>query len=291
MSANDDEYRLSRLTSTAFAASVAAAPVILLPLGSHEDHGPHLPMGDYGLATLLAGRIAARATALGTPAFVAPTLPFGVADYFGATAGGLALSAASFAGVLADLLGGLLRHGLRNIIILNGHGGNVPVIHQVTLGLRQSQGLVIPSFYLWKVARGLMESRLGAGQDARFGHGAEPLLSLTMALLPDAVRLDERSPPVQSRMLGLPVTGFGTVDFAGVPVDVPGEFDTVPRDATQAALPLASASLGAAVAADLVDVAARFVVHFAANAARAAGVSKSSSTLSVSSATSVTDSM
>ena len=96
----------------------------------------------------------------------------------GSSPGGLALSTESFRRVLQDVLEGLLRHGLRKIVILNAHGGNVPVIHEVTLGLRHGRGLVIPSFYLWKVARQLMEGQMGVSQE-RFGHGAEPLMSLT----------------------------------------------------------------------------------------------------------------
>ena len=199
------------MTAPDFAQAVASKPVILVPLGSHEDHGPHLPMGDYLLAETLAERIAVAAAAMGSRSFVAPCLPFGVADYFGCSPGGLALSPAAFRAVLSDLLEGLLRHGLERIVILNGHGGNVPVIHEVTLKLRRDRGLVIPSFYLWKIARTLMETRVSA---PCFGHGAEPLLSLTMALRGETVRNDDRAPPPQT-LLGLPVSNFGTVQFRG----------------------------------------------------------------------------
>jgi creatinine amidohydrolase len=242
---------------------VAAKPVILVPLGSHEDHGPHLPMGDYLLAETLAGRIAASATALGSPSFAAPCLPFGVADYFGCSPGGLALSPAAFRTVLTDLLEGLLRHGLDRIVILNGHGGNVPVIHEVTLKLRRERELVVPSFYLWKIARKLMETRVAV---PCFGHGAEPLLSLTLALRGETVREDDRTPPAQT-LLGLPVSNFGIVTFEGADIDVPAEFDAVPRAAVAAAWPASSAALGQEVADELVALGARFVAHVAKEAA------------------------
>ncbi|HQT47444.1 MAG TPA: creatininase family protein [Acidocella sp.] len=263
MSDSKQMFRLGDMTSPAFAQAAALKPIILLPLGSHEDHGPHLPMGDYLLAEDLALRIAQTATMSGVRAFVAPCLPFGVADYFGATPGGLALSAGSFRAVLRELLGGLLRHGLTNIVILNGHGGNVPVIHEVTLEIRQNQNLIIPSFYLWKIARKLMEDRLGSGHLGRFGHGAEPLLSLTMALRGDAVQKRVGATEIAATMLGLPVSGFGTLDFLGLQIDAPVEFDQVPRDATRTSWPLASGRLGEEVASALVEMAAKFVVHCA----------------------------
>src|ERR1700722_772478 len=169
-------HRLGDMTGATFAQVAPLSPVILLPLGSHEDHGPHLPMGDYLLAEPLAIRIAQAATQAGVQTFVAPCLPFGVADYFGCSPGGMAISAASFRAVLSDLLAGLLRHGLTNIVILNGHGGNMPVIHEVTLDIKRQNNLVIPSFYLWKIARQLIAGRLGAGQGGRLGYGVEQLL-------------------------------------------------------------------------------------------------------------------
>ncbi len=256
-------YRLAEMTSTAFAQAAVSNPVILLPLGSHESHGSHLPMGDYLLADVLAGRIAAAASAAGVPSFVAPCLPFGVADYFGSVPGGLAISAASFRQILDELLAGLLRHGLTKIIILNGHGGNVPVIHEVTLAVRNQHGVVVPSFYLWKIARDLMQQRLGPASAERFGHGAEPLLSLTMALRGDFVRPAEVSTGQAGTLLGLPVSGFGTLAFAGVGIDAPVEFDLMPQDATATAWPLGSVELGAEVADALVDLGARFVAHVA----------------------------
>src|SRR5271156_2511274 len=135
-------HRLGDMTGAAFAQVAPLNPVILLPLGSHEDHGPHLPMGDYLLAEPLAVRIAEAATKAGTPTFVAPCLPFGVADYFGCSPGGMAISAGSFRAVLTDLLSGLLRRGLTNIVTLNGHGGNMPVIHEVTLEIKRARDLV-----------------------------------------------------------------------------------------------------------------------------------------------------
>ena len=255
---------LADMTAPDFAQAAALHPVILLPLGSHEDHGPHLPMGDYLMAERLAGRIAVAAASMGSRSFVVPCLPFGVADYFGCSPGGLALSPAAFRATLTDLLEGLLRHGLDKIVILNGHGGNVPVIHEVTLNLRRERGVVVPSFYLWKIARKLMEKRVAA---THFGHGAEPLLSLTMALRGETVREDGTAPSPQS-LLGLKVSHFGTLDFEGVEIDAPAEFDAVPRPAVAAAWPGASAALGQEVADELVAVAARFIAHLERSSSR-----------------------
>ncbi|MDE2238341.1 MAG: creatininase family protein [Rhodospirillales bacterium] len=254
--------RLQDMATPEFAAVLALRPVILLPLGSHEDHGPHQPMGDFILSDMLAERIARRASEQGTACFAAPGLPFGVADYFGSSPGGLALAPETFRRVLTDLLDGLLRHGLTRIVILNAHGGNVPVIHEVTLALRKRERVVVPSFYLWKIARQLMERRVQGA--ARFGHGAEPLLSLNMALRQDCVRPGAATAE-GGALLGLKVKDFGVLDFEGLSVEAPVEFDAVPKAAVEVAWTAGSAELGAAVADDLVEAAARFVSHAAAH--------------------------
>ena len=81
--------RLADLTAPDFAALAARQPVVLLALGSQEDHGPHQPMGDFVLADEIAERIARAANEAGTLCVRAPTLPFGVAVYFAPSPGGL----------------------------------------------------------------------------------------------------------------------------------------------------------------------------------------------------------
>jgi len=261
-----NNQRIADVSGAAFAAVAEKNPVLLLPLGSVEDHGPGAPMGDFVLADVLAGRIAERCFKAGVLTYAAPALPFGVADYFGAGPGGMAISAAAFRAVLTDLLEGFFRQGFTRVVILNGHGGNAPVIHEVTLAVRLARGVVVPSFYLWKVARVLMEREVSVA-GGRFGHGGEPILSLTRALRPEFVAGGELAAG-GGEVLGLPVSGFGTVAFEGVPVDVPVEFVDAPKEAMAAAMPVASAELGQVVAERLVEVAVRFVSHFAGQTAR-----------------------
>ena len=263
MNIHPDQFHLANVTAATWASLIKANPIILLPLGSHEDHGPHLPMGDYMLADMLAGQIAASAAKQGVTARVAPTLAYGAADYFASSLGAMALAPASFKAVLEDLLSGLIAQGFTRIVILNGHGGNVPVIHEVTLAIKTASNILIPSFYLWKIARVIMERHLGGEAAERFGHGAEPLASLSLAMRPEMVNFEPAPARDAGFELGLPVSGFGTVDFQGVPIDVPSQFHQVPDDAIRAAGPLASAALGGEVAAALVKTAAGFVVHFA----------------------------
>ena len=86
------KYRMGELTAAEARDLLPTRPVVLLPMGSHEDQGPHAPMGDYFSAERMAELIAQRATEAGTRTLVAPVLPFGGADFFGTAPGGIALS-------------------------------------------------------------------------------------------------------------------------------------------------------------------------------------------------------
>lgn len=265
MTAMNRKTRLHDLTSAELRADLAHKPILLVPLGSQEDQGAHAPMGDFQLAAVLGDRIAQAATDAGCPTLVAPTLPFGAADHFGGVAGGMALAPATFRAVLTDLLADLRDNGFDRLIILNGHGGNAPLIHEVTLAIRRSGGPIIPAVYLWKIARRLMERRIGP-HSARFGHAGEPLASITLALRPDAARPDLAVAPVApARLLGCPVTGFGTIGFDEIEIEAPASYAEIAPNSASADATAADAALGALVVDEMVAVIGRFCVHYAAH--------------------------
>lgn len=263
------KVRMGEITGGEARTLYARNPVVLLPLGSQEDQGPHAPMGDYLLAERMGDLIAARAASLGTECVVAPVLPFGRADWFAPMPGGIALSSATFRAVLDDVLGELLRHGLTRIVVLNGHGGNVEPIREATRAVWQQRRVLIPSFYLWRIAGALLPRILGeAGARAAAGHGADPLTSLGLHLFPERMRPDLVPTPRKGeppRLLDLPFRGWGTLDFDGAEIAVPLDYDAVSPDGVGEGDPrLSHAATGKALAEMLTDLGARFVVHFAA---------------------------
>lgn len=227
-------------------------------MGSFEDHGPGAPMGDYLLAEAIARRIAARATAAGTACLLAPTLPFGGADWFGPVPGAIALAPATIRAVIADMLDALLRHGCTRLIIVNGHGGNAAPIHEATLAVRRRDGVIIPSLYLWKVAT----AWLPAGST---GHAADPVVAIARHLFPNfcpAIAPAPATAPVPT-LLGLPVTGFGTAALDDAPIDLPLDYaDIAPT------LSPGSSADGAALTERLVALGVKLVGKLAPPSAR-----------------------
>jgi creatinine amidohydrolase len=247
-------------------------PVILLPMGSHEDQGPHAPMGDYLLAEKIAELAALRATELGTRTLVAPVLPFGGADHFGSMIGGIALSEATLTTVIADMVASLHRHKLTRIIIINGHGGNVGPIATVSREVHRRTGMLIPNLYLWRIGYGLLPGIVGA-EKAKLvsGHGADPLTSLSMKLFPELLRPDlipAPQPLKRSKTLDLPYTALGTASFEGAEIGLPIEYDEVYSLGVGKGDPnLSSSETGEALVEQLTGLVARFAQHFAARTA------------------------
>ncbi|MDR6954400.1 creatinine amidohydrolase [Ancylobacter sp. 3268] len=134
-----DSVRLDELSWPEFAAKVAAGAPVFLPLGSTEQHGPHLPLGvDVVLPTGVCERVA---KAVG--GIVAPTVNYGCksmprsggGEHFPGT---LSLDANTFALVLRDVIRNLGRQGVRRLVIVNGHYENLwPSVEGLDLALRE----------------------------------------------------------------------------------------------------------------------------------------------------------
>lgn len=258
--------RLAELTSAEAQRRISGRPTVLVPMGSLEDHGPHAPMGDHLLAEEIALRIAARAIGLGADTLVAPVLPFGGADFFAPTAGGIALSPATLGAVLAEVLARLLAHGLDRILILNGHGGNAPAIEQATRAVKQDDGTLVPCLHLWRLLAAAWPRFAGPQAARRLGHGADPVWSVALALRPDLCRPEAIPDPAEpAAVLGLPVSGFGTARFGDLEVSLPVEIDAVAPSGVAAGDPrLGDAATGERAVAWLVGQAADLIVHLRA---------------------------
>lgn len=100
-----------------------AGKVVVVPIGSLEQHGHHLPMLTD---SMIGAEIARRAEAeLGEAALFTPLLWIGASDHHLGFEGTLSLSNDVYVSVLVDILESLVRAGHRRILLLNAHGGNI----------------------------------------------------------------------------------------------------------------------------------------------------------------------
>ena len=113
-------YLLEKLTWPQAREAFKETTVVVIPTGSNEQHGPHLPTGtDWIVARELARRVSERSKVI-----VTPILPFGYAKYHTGFPGTMALQEETLQHALIDVCEDLLKYGTTHILFVNGHGGN-----------------------------------------------------------------------------------------------------------------------------------------------------------------------
>jgi Uncharacterized protein, putative amidase len=252
------KHALKDMTFVEFRERLPGKPVILLPFASQEEQGPHAPMGDFMLTEAVAAKVAEASGAI-----VAPTIPFGWADFFKTIPGGIQLRPATFSAVVKDVVGAFLEHRIEHILILNGHTSNAPLFDQALRGIRAEYGVTVPYINLWQSIPDSLWKELHGGQvTAARGHGGEPLTSIYLHLFPDLMRMDLAKPSFRSDAFGLPIGGVNNVRFEGMPIHVELNCHEVNADGMLGGDPLlASAEKGARMVEHLVGFCARFIDH------------------------------
>lgn len=175
----------------------AGAPVFL-PLGATEQHGRHMAMSvDMVLPTAISEAVARRVGGL-----VAPTVPYGNRSQ-PRTGGGpafpgtLNLSAGTFAAIVRDILLELFRHGVRRIVVVNGHYENIgPAIEGIELALDaigrdRADGLVVLRIDHWEMVKPETLDRIfpNGYPGIELEHASVIETSMMLALRPELVDL------------------------------------------------------------------------------------------------------
>ncbi|MBP2478718.1 creatinine amidohydrolase [Crossiella equi] len=165
-------------TDTTEDVRAAGATVALLPVGSHEQHGPHLPLATD---TLIACAIA-RALARAYPVRLLPPLTISCSHEHNAWPGTVSISAPTLYAVVRDIAGSLRRDGVPNLVLVNGHGGNYVLSNVV----QEGTGLALfPGSPDWADAR----ARAGLATSSRSDmHAGEIETSILLHTNPEVVR-------------------------------------------------------------------------------------------------------
>jgi creatinine amidohydrolase len=174
---------LAALSSPEAAARVSERSILCLPLGAIEQHGPHLPLNtDAIIAEGLARRLVAR-WGEEFDLWQLPTLAIGLSREHDWAPGTLTLSIAGFTSLLRGMAGGLAR-GLaaRNLVLLNGHGGNRGVLEVLLHELSGDFELNCCVIHPFDLATNESDP---VGADV---HGGMSETSVMLALAPELVR-------------------------------------------------------------------------------------------------------
>ena len=228
---------------------------IVLPLGSTEQHGHHLPARvDVAIVEALADRAAALASKR-VPVLLAPVLPFGFAHHHVAFSGTISIRSETYISVLVDLVTSLSDQGARRIVLFNSHGGNEAAMHAAIdrAVYEDHLPLDIAACSYWSVVTDLAEI---AGLDPALvpGHAGHLETSLMLALEPSSVEMG-RCPQD-----GSSTPPLGRPDLAGARVRRSGLWQQ--SDGRSDDAHLASQLLGQRLLTIIIERVAAFFVAF-----------------------------
>lgn len=218
------EHFLERLTWPEVEARIGAGiDAVLLPIGTTEQHGHHMPLDtDCVIARELAARAAEAGEREGVQLVVAPTLNVTLSWYHMQFPGSMRLSTTTFLQVFREVCDSLAHHGLERLIAVNGHGGNIAALTVAVNHYFETTGRRVFLVQWWDLAADVL-----ADVEGPMIHAEEAETSLAIALGQRVVMADatrgayDRGEAV--RAAGLPWTSLGQYGMrhAGPKVVVP----------------------------------------------------------------------
>ena len=173
---------LFHLTSPEVAAAFERSSIAVLPFGSVEQHGPHLPTGtDTIAARLLAQEVAERLDAL----FV-PFGPYGITPIHAGHPGTISLGRATFEALVTDVCDELVAMGADRLVFVNWHEGNIAALDAAATDLQARHGHV----HVVSAQACYVAERLYADQGGELTHGGGLEALAVLAHDPALLRID-----------------------------------------------------------------------------------------------------
>lgn len=177
--------QIGRLTSSDIVSSLSAGSILCLPIGSYEQHGPHLPLRtDTVIAEQFTGRLIQQ-YGDSHDLWALPALPYGLSPEHAWSPGTVTLPI----GVLAELIDAVCGEYVRattarNLLIVNGHGGNRGILEAVIYELRRRHDVNVCVVHPSSLATVRIDSELPEV------HAGLRETSVMLALAPEDVHLD-----------------------------------------------------------------------------------------------------
>lgn len=173
---------LYHLTSVEAAEALEESSVAVLPFGSVEQHGPHLPNGTDSIAArLVAAEVAARLGAL-----LVPFGPYGITPIHAGHTGTVSLRRATFEALLTDVCDEMVAMGVDRFVLVNWHEGNIAAMDAVATDLQDRHDHV----YVIAAHACYVAQRLYADQGGELTHGGGLEALAVLAYDPDLVHTE-----------------------------------------------------------------------------------------------------
>lgn len=161
----------------------------ILPVGSLEQHGPHLPVITDTASAVAAAVRAAQLVDESVPLAVLPGLWLGMSEHHLPFGGTITLDYSAYHGVLRSIARSLTAIGFRRLLIVNGHGGNVDPLAVAVRELAVEFDMPIVATTPWYLAAEETSALFEADDGPK--HACEGEASVMLAIAGDIVKTDK----------------------------------------------------------------------------------------------------
>ena len=176
------------LTAEDLRGKAAADAIVVLPVASMEQHGPHLPVGVDTILCEGVCKAGAEKAAADVAVVVAPTLWCGMAEHHMAFGGTFTFDIPTYQAVLLAFLRSIARHGFAKVFIVNGHGGNIAALNAFLPDLTRETGLTLYATTYFELSKADLAQFLEDQKSVH--HACEVETSMMMVVAPDTVKHD-----------------------------------------------------------------------------------------------------
>jgi creatinine amidohydrolase len=189
------EWRYDRLTWPEMKVALARTPqpVVAVPVGAVEDHGPHLPLSTDN--DILEGVLAECGRRAAGDLLVLPAVPFGLDEHHMDFPGTIAIDMETLLAYLAQATISVARHGFTHVLIVNGHGSNQSVCDLAARKCVLATGIICGNTTVnAAVDPSLVADVLDAerrGGPGSVGHACEYETAMMLHLHSDRVQMDK----------------------------------------------------------------------------------------------------
>jgi len=171
---------------------------VALVTASHEQHATHLPLlTDSIIGEFFAKSLAEEAEKEGLKILVLPTLWLGYSEEHINFPGTLSLSPKTLESIVIDVARCLKRHGVKRFLLINSHGGNLPVVQTITDRIERDLDLPTHLLVNWlSYGEYPMKSEYREKPEPmKIGHAGREETSMVLHIRPDLVQIDKMEIP------------------------------------------------------------------------------------------------
>ncbi|MBI4319886.1 MAG: creatininase family protein [Chloroflexi bacterium] len=181
---------LPEMTWEEVAEALQETDLCIIPVGSVEEHGPHMPLAtDTIQGVEIAQRIVAKLDDEGIKAIVGPPIPFGVNPEALDFAGSITLTPTTMLAVLREICESLIKHGFRKLVLLPVHAENLGVAYSCVQEISRLPDVRIIALNRLPQLRKHYPELL-TNKEVVGGHGGEGETSMIMATFPELVVME-----------------------------------------------------------------------------------------------------